>query len=323
MFRAPHLPIVRVPVALAAVAAAALVTAGAAARSPQAPAAAPPPTLEEILRAAGAYVDTFPTSAAGIVLEENYVQQTRVVQLTTRRLRSDVLIMADGTEGWIEFRDVFEVDGKPVRDRDDRLARLFATPNADAREQARQIVAEGARFNLSPEGMRINRTLNVPTAALFFVRSASQPRSAFTRDGFTTIGDRRVAVVQFRETARPRLIGSADQAAARGTFWIDPATGVVLRSLLKLTTGRNAAQTAMTTQVEYAGDPRFDVWLPQSMDEHYDITVGDAPEPLVPDRSNGRLVTQALGPANITIEGQATYSNIRRFRVAVQENSTN
>lgn len=305
--------------------AAALVVAPASTLATQQPA---PAALDLILRNAAAYLDRFAANASGIVLEEAYTQQTRAKQLTTRRMRSDVLITADRVVGWYEFRDVFEVDGKPVRDRDDRLAQLFAQPSASAIEQARRIVAEGARFNLNPDGLKGTRTLNLPTAALFFLRAVNQRRSSFSRSGFTSVGDRRVAVVDFRETAKPRIIGTLDQAAAKGTFWIEVDSGTVVRTLLKLASGAGSMLLDMSAKVDYAPDPRAEVWLPKSMDEHYEITPADGSDSAdagggTRQTTNGRLVAPDVATANVSLEGSATYSNIRKFTVAVDEKPTN
>jgi hypothetical protein len=287
----------------------------------------PQPPLDAILRAAGAYVDQLVSDTSGVVLEEDYAQQVRVQVVTTRHLRSDLTVMSDHDEGWIEFRDVFEVDDKPVRDRDDRLIKLFASPNGDARAQARRIIAEGARYNLDVASMRISRSINLPMTALRFLWPSNQSRSRFNRTGYANVSDRRTAVVEFRETAKPRLIGSSDDAASHGTLWIEPDTGRVLRTQLQLTTARDRAQTAATITVNYALDPKIAIWLPRAMEEHYEVTRTDAaPAPVTP-QSNGRLITgmeTVPSPTVLgTIDGQATYANVRRFNVAVEEHGAN
>ena len=60
-------------------------------------------------------------------------------------LRSDVLVIANQATGWVVFRDVFEVDGKAQRDRDERLMKLFLKPDADTFRQAQRIAEESAR----------------------------------------------------------------------------------------------------------------------------------------------------------------------------------
>src|SRR5262249_36082550 len=103
---------------------------------PVAPATAEPdPALDHVLKRAGAYVTEFQRLLSGVVAEESYVQdileggassmtgrpQTRL-GLTHRDLKSDLLLVRPaGGDRWIQFRDVFEVDGKAVRDRSERL----------------------------------------------------------------------------------------------------------------------------------------------------------------------------------------------------------
>src|SRR5438093_11273667 len=90
--------------------------------------------LSTVLTRAGEYVVAFERQLAGIVAEEHYEQLVHPpkrfniggypeAQPDVRRtLKSDLLLARpQGAETWIQFRDVFEVDGKPVRDRNERL----------------------------------------------------------------------------------------------------------------------------------------------------------------------------------------------------------
>jgi hypothetical protein len=131
----------------------------------------------------------------------------------------------------------------------------------------------------------VNRTINQPLLALKFLRAANQARSTFAIDnGFSGDGAIRLTFV---ESAKPRMIASPDNAAARGSFRIDPATGRVLASELMIETGRTRASIRVT----FAEQPQLGLWLPVSMDERY-------------------------GPSSVTaVEGRATYSNFRQFKV--------
>jgi len=257
------------------------------------------PTTDAILTAAGAYLQQFARDVNGVVAEEDYLQQAQGRVVSARRVRSEFGIIGDSVLGWIEFRDAFEVDGKPVRDRNDRVAQLFAHPSADALEQARRIVREGARFNLDSAGLQLNRTINLPMAVLAFLRASNQQRSKFERDRFETMAGHRTAVVSFAETARPRLIGSADNAAAHGIFWIEPDSGRVLRTQMVFKTRKATAEVTATILVEYADVPSLRIWLPKGMEEDYQILDG-----------SGRSV---IG----TIAGRARYANFRKFNVVV------
>jgi hypothetical protein len=253
-----------------------------------------------LLEATAQYLNKFRRDVSGVVIEEAYMQQARAQVLMTRNLRSDLAVIADPGQGWIEFRDVYEVDGKPVGDRTDRVVSLFEKPSGDALEQAKRIVREGARFNLVPTGIGFDRTLNLPMAALFFLRGGNQTRSTFRLDGHDSVAGRGVSVLRFREMSKPRLIGTPDEAAAQGAFWIVPETGEVLRSEMTLRTRKGTTDTAATIRVEYSQDARRKLWLPKQMEEEYAVT----------DVANRPIAE---------IFGRAIYSNVRKFDVVIDE----
>ena len=103
-------------------------------------ASAQEPTLRDVLARAADYIVEFQRQLSGIVAEEEYVQDTGPSALggsfnrqatlpQHRELRSDLLLVRPaGVDRWIQFRDVFEVDGHPVRDRTERLMKLFLDP---------------------------------------------------------------------------------------------------------------------------------------------------------------------------------------------------
>jgi hypothetical protein len=202
----------------------------------------------------------------------------------TRRLRSDMLLILEPSSGWVGFRDVFEVNGDSVRDRDERLAKLFIQPNANAVAQAQRIVAEGSRFNLNPAGGGISRTINQPFMALKFLRDTNQARCEFKIDRVP--GTESEIRIVFVEKMKPRLIRSPDGAAARGSFRVEPSSGRVTGSELVIQTG--AAKASI--RVVYAEQPNLKMWLPASMDESY-VTL------------------------SARIEGHATYTKFRQFKV--------
>src|SRR5688572_803813 len=142
------------------------------------------PTLETVLARAARYVVDYQKGLAAVVSEEHYRQQeiatSRVGRGTRqyRELKSDVLLVKPGEdESWLQFRDVFEVDKKPVRDRDQRLYRLFIEAKAGRDEQARTIQSESARYNIGP----LIRTINIPIMGLFFLSADSQKICEYKR----------------------------------------------------------------------------------------------------------------------------------------------
>ncbi len=122
-----------------------IVTSVAATLAAQAP--APEPTLPAVLQRTAEYVKAYQTKLAGIVAEEHYRQSVvrifpppsqRVTPLPqNRELKSDLLLVRlAGDDRWVQFRDVFEVDRKPIRDRDERLFKLFLEPTSSSRMKA-------------------------------------------------------------------------------------------------------------------------------------------------------------------------------------------
>ena len=254
------------------------------------------PPLPESLRSAGAWLREYERQAPAIVAEERYEQVARKSVPPTavsRRLRSDVLVITDEAAGWVGFRDVFEVDGRPVRDRDERLANLILKPHAEILRQAKRIAEESARFNVNVEGIDVRRTVNMPMTALRFIRLQNQHRSTFKTEGVTTVNGVRAVVVRFDERAQPRIIATSDRAAAHGRVWIEPGSGQIVRSEL----GFETKGLATTITVTFAPEPKVGLWVPISMDEEYRIGIGDA----------------------LLVQGHATYSNFRKFTVDTRE----
>ena len=262
--------------------------------------------LAQILERAAAYVDGFERQLTGIVAEETYVQDTSNAysQGSHRELKSDLLLIrAAGEARYVEFRDVFEVDGRAVRDREDRLTRLFLDPSESATAQLRAIVAESARYNIGS----VQRTLNMPTLPLIFLRSDNLRAAAFkattkaTPDlsRFSLASDAQssefasvpagTAVVTFEEGTRNTLIRRAGgrDLPSRGRFWIDPATGRVLMTELIA----DDSAIVATIDVRYRLEPSMDVMVPAEMRERYNL-FGKTP-----------------------ILGIARYSRFRRFQV--------
>jgi hypothetical protein len=173
-----------------------------------------------------------------------------------RHLRSDFLTIRDDVEGWIGFRDVYEVDGRPVRDRTDRLTKLFLAPHPDSQSQARRIAEESARFNL---GGQVSRTINTPLLALQFIRAENQNRSRFNEAGRKISHGSAIRTVDFQEWATPRIIQTRDSAAARGRLWIDAGSGRITETELFVNTsldvGRQISVVTARIHGVYAEQP--------------------------------------------------------------------
>jgi hypothetical protein len=241
--------------------------------------AAPSPT-EEIVARAGVYVIGFVQRFSNIVAEERFVQDARRVAVPGKRVKggdpkeliapgvtlhrelvSDyLLVKPPGATDWQTFRDVFEVDGRPVRERAERLTQLFLDASPDALSRALEIEREGARYNLGDPV----RTLGNPLLSLGFLQPRYQPRFRFSlRDADPAVGPD-VWIVEYREQARPTLMRRTPDGdlPARGRFWIERQTGRVMKTELTV-----SEEDEITTT--YRFDERFQIALPAEMRESY------------------------------------------------------
>jgi hypothetical protein len=264
------------------------------------------PALDDLLARAGLYVTRYVETFSNVVAEEHYEQElVWVGRLTVtnpnpflppidkpgssgrRTLRSDLILVNVGPPlEWRPYRDVFEVDGKPVRDRDDRLMKLFLQPTGTAEQQAIRIAQESARFNLS----NVGRTLNAPGLALAFLQPAVQPRFHFTLD--KRDGD--AWIVRYTERVRPTLFrhNSALDNPSTGRFWIDADTGTVVRAE-HIVTPDDLKATFTTV---FRQDKQYGIAVPAEMRE--EVTGGPS--------SKNKLT------------GRATYSRFRHFEVKTE-----
>src|SRR5687767_11452284 len=106
------------------------------------------PTAAELLGRGADYVKRFIAGFSNVVAEEEFRQEW--LAGARRRLKSDFLLVRyPGAQTvWLSFRDVFEVNGRPVRDQQDRLTKLFLEPFDDAVRRAEEITGAASRHSL-------------------------------------------------------------------------------------------------------------------------------------------------------------------------------
>jgi hypothetical protein len=281
--------------ALVTVIVAALMAAGSAAQEP---------TLADVLARAARYVEEYQRRLQGIVAEELYVQNYMVptrgrtrFNREGRQLRSDVLLVKLAGDRWLQFRDVFEVDRRPTRDRDQRLYRLFVEATTDARAQAQTIQNESSRYNLGP----VTRTINIPIMALLFFETANQSALDFKQGNAGNVkrladlaaaGD--IWMLEFRENGPGTMVKGANDRdiASHGRVWLDRTTGRILRTELVT----QDTQLRAVVDVSYKTAPGIDVLVPGEMREVYTVRQTEA-----------------------RIDGRATYDKFRQFSVSTSE----
>ena len=263
------------------------------------------PTLDAVLAKAAAYVTSYQNRLAGIVAEELYRQQVVVTQRRGspqnreyRQLRSDLLLVKGANEGsWLQFRDVFEVDRKPIRDRDERLYKLFVGASTDAAKQAEAIQMESARYNIGP----IMRTINMPILALVFFDRANQPRFEFKKGKPGSVKrfagmaqERDVWMIEYDETLKGTVVRGANDRdiPSHGRVWLDSTTGRFLRTELI----SEDTDVRALIEVFYRAETGLDLLVPAEMRELYELR-----------RTQAR------------IDGRAEYTRFRQFTVTTSE----
>jgi hypothetical protein len=227
----------------------------------------------DVLGRARAYVASWEAQLSGLVAEEHYTQhlQVRFGQSQTVRLKSDVLLVRVQRH-WLGFRDIAEVDGRPIVGRTRRLEDLFVThPLAEAMSQATRISDEGARYNIGS----VYRNFNVPTTALQILEPERDGRVEFKLERPQTIEGQPAAVLSFHERKPPTIIldkGARQYIFTRGRLWVDQATGRILATEVRwqLTPSRDAIHMDAAVNVSYGLDSKSGVWVPQRMTEKYE-----------------------------------------------------
>lgn len=275
--------------------------------------AADPVTLDQLLNRAAWYLDYFIDQFENVVAEENYTQDSTVLlpsfmpfaggrgapppptasemaRARHRDLRSDfLLVKSPETLDLIPFRDVIAVDGIPVRDREQRLARLFLNPTKDTIAHARDVAEEGARYNIGS----MRTTLGNPMLGISVLQLTYQPRFRFSLGKEDRSVGANVWTVDYQEVTSPAMVhGEAGRDLfAHGRLWIDAQTGRVVKT--ELLVEQPTIRAKVTTIFRL--DDRFAIAVPSEMREQYTLATGN------------------------TIKTVASYGRFRRFDVSSDE----
>jgi len=253
----------------------------------QAPSVSPSTLVER----AGRYVEAYTKAFSAVVCEER--QNQRLVRPDgkvdkQRDLTSDFLLIdAGANRQMLAFRDVLDVDGRPVRDRQERLRKLFIDTPRTAVKRAQAIEKESSRYNIG-----VSRSPNSPLVPLLVLHPRVAPgfRFASSPDGLTFEEFGSPSLVRHRTLFRTRDLPS------RGSCVMDAETGRVLS--VTLTAGVAPAEFAVILKVRYAEDPSLKLLVPVEMTE-------ECWRPARPRDSRLMVVS--------------TYSNFRRFQVTTDE----
>jgi hypothetical protein len=259
-------------------------------------------SLELLLGRGGWYALDFIEKFSNVVSEETYIQDSSVPMqsamllgrpgagLRNRTLKSDFLLVSvSSAQDWVPFRDVFEIDGQPIRDRDSRLARLFLKPSENSFEQINRIQDESARYNLG----NMRRTINNPVLGIVMLQSDFQHRFHYSLGKTDPKVGPGVWIIEYKEEARPSFIrGRSDlDLFAHGRLWIEAETGRLMKTEVLLE--QPTLRARITTSFRF--DDRFGITVPYEMQEEYKFDSG------------------------IKVTAVATYDRFRRFDVSTED----
>src|SRR4051812_11118340 len=249
--------------------------AGSAVSAAAAAPAAPAPLSPEVRARTAGYVHAFVHGLANVVGQEDFE-----LAGPNRRVTSDFLLVQHPASpgDLLTYRDVTQVNGTPVPDRQQRLEELFLQPAALGGDKRRQNPPAAP-----PQGAPV---LN-PIFVLAFLQADFQARFELTVIDAGPDWPQEVKAVRFLEVARPTILragmrGELD-VPVRGTAWVEPLTGRVLQTDLMVPSGKSTINIV----TKFTLDPRLQIMVPEQM-----------------RTENPR--------------GVATYSNFRRFSVQTE-----
>jgi hypothetical protein len=247
------------------------------------------PALASVLDQTRQYVIHFVQAFANVVAEERYVQTANPSNpgpgKQRRVLLSDfLLVKGQDANDWYQFRDVREVDGKPVADRDRRLTELFLQPWDTAIKQAARITSDGSRHNLLDVG-----TINYPLSVIAFLQPRYSDRFEFSIGRLVREAGQELRVISFREPDVLQTVIGGRRSSGRA--WVDEASGRVMKTELELR--RASQQFPYTITTSFAFDERLQLAVPVEMRDSY--------------------------PGYLDMTGVATYGKFRSFQVRTAE----
>ena len=253
----------------------------------------PPIGLNAVLARMQTYVAAYEGLLGMLIGEEEYVQNATwrgggrpltVVGRERRRLSSDFLLLSVGTR-WFAVRSVLRVDGVPVEAREN-----FASDVAESPARLIPNWPDNTQYNIGD----FQRSINVPTFALTFLRPENFHRFSFEKGLERKIENVNTWELRFSEVVRPTLVRGSDgkNLYARGKLWVGPETGEILKTEIVFEGESSGTDYQATVLVSYKDSPEMEMLVPSIMEERYETEYH-------------------------SINARADYSNFKRFTVEI------
>ena len=209
------------------------------------------PDIATLMRKAGVYVNWFVNRFSNVVSEEEYEQRFSVAS-RRRHLKSEFMLVAYPGDNvhLMTFRDVREVDGKPVSDQSNRITRLFLEPFESAVRRAQEIHREGVRLSVD------NGRVMDPLTVIGYLQSAYQGNFRVSRGGI----EKKLGPT-IREISLTPIQNRSKTLLKPARAWVAEDTGAVVKTELRSGFGIRSEITTTT----FGMDPTLQMPVPLEM----------------------------------------------------------
>jgi hypothetical protein len=259
--------------------------------------------VDAVIARMDAYLESYEPRLSSLIADETMRQEVR--QATNRQqpseisrsarsirlqrtIQSEVAFVAlPDPAGWLGFRHVMAVNGKPVAVEGDSLMTTLTRRGYDA---ARELLKASAQHNLG-----LPRTTNLPNLPLEFLHPRNRRRFLSRAGGRERLRGRETTGVVFLERVTPTLIrnpGGGDMPSVVRA-WID-GDGRLIRAEVETFASAETKTAENTIRVEFAMNDTLQMLVPTEMREEF---------PVVKPGSGTSV---------------ASYSNFRRFQTSAR-----
>lgn len=246
------------------------------------------PAIGDLIDRASRYVVGYESSFFVLAMDEEYVQWLeRPVNPGSNISRSNpgggmvaprhdsrqvakadyLLVQAGPGRGWLPFRDILMLNGNEISFSQDRLVRMFRSGNDDAFDLATELNQASRKHDIG----NVTRTINIPMLGMMLMHPQVRERFSFKHEGDESLQGRYVERLSYRETARPTLIKTTrgKDLALTGRMWIEPTTGIVVKTEMIAADPIVRAQVTVT----FRRDGEVGIWVPEKMEEYYKASI--------------------------------------------------
>lgn len=185
-----------------------------------------------------------------------------------RKLTSEVAFVGlPGNVGWLGFRRVVNVNGKPVADAGPALGQLLTDGARDDFDQARLLLTQSADHNLG-----MPRTTNLPNLPLEFLHPRNRHRFSQRIDGREEIRGVSTYRMVLQEISTPTIIQRPEggDMTSLVVAWVEPETGRLLRAQVKSRDARLGLPVFdAVIWVDFREDAAMGMLVPSEMREEF------------------------------------------------------